>query len=226
MNSDKATLIDLFTKEVSCFNKDELKEVEKSLLAMEKCQNFSILVLEIIADESIPEPTRFSAAIYFKNFMKKRWPQIEGEPDYLPETDRVKIKEGIINLMINVPVKLQRQLNEAILIIADNDFPQKWPTLIQELVVNLCDDYRKNNGILETAHLIFKRWRSQFRSNELFSEIKLVLEHFSQPYLEFFKATDTLIDANNNNKEALEILFQALFTITKIFYSLNCQDIP
>ncbi|ORX43587.1 Cse1-domain-containing protein [Piromyces finnis] len=226
MNSDKTTLINLFTKEVSCFNKDELKEVEKNLLAMEKCQNFSLCVLEIIADESIPEPTRFSAAIYFKNYMKKRWPQIEGEADYLPENDRIRIKEGIISLMINVPVKLQRQLNEAILIIADNDFPQKWPNLIQELVANLCDDYRKNNGILETAHLIFKRWRSQFRSNELFSEIKLVLEHFSQPYLDFFKATDALIDSNNNNKEALDILFQALFTITKIFYSLNCQDIP
>lgn len=53
-----------------------MKEVEKSLLAMEKCQNFSLLVLEIIADESIAEPTRFSAAIYFKNFMKKRWPQV------------------------------------------------------------------------------------------------------------------------------------------------------
>jgi len=57
--------------------------------------------------------------------------KIEGEPDYLPENDRIRIKEGIINLMINVPVKLQRQLNEAILIIADNDFPQKWPNLIQ-----------------------------------------------------------------------------------------------
>lgn len=49
----------------------------------------------------------------------------------MPENDRGRIKEGIINLMINVPVKIQRQLNEAILIIADNDFPQKWPTLIQ-----------------------------------------------------------------------------------------------
>jgi len=37
--------------------------------------------------------------------------------------------------MINVPVKLQRQLNEAILIIADNDFPQKWPNLIQVLIL-------------------------------------------------------------------------------------------
>ena len=48
-------------------------------------------------------------------------------------------------------------------------------------------DLSANIGVLRTAHSIFKRWRHQFRSNDLFREIKFVLEQFSAPYLEFFK---------------------------------------
>ena len=42
-----------------------------------------------------------------------------------------QIKNGLVNLMISVPYSLQLQLSEAVTLIADNDFPVGWPSLIQ-----------------------------------------------------------------------------------------------
>ncbi|EMR10605.1 hypothetical protein PNEG_01308 [Pneumocystis murina B123] len=86
------------------------------------------------------------------------------------------------------------------------------------MIVNLC--------ILQTAHSIFGRWRSQFRSDSLFSEILFVLEKFCTPYKNLFQRLDELIMQNSENREALDLLFKNLILCIKIFYDLNCQDLP
>ena len=57
------------------------------------------------------------------------------------------------------------------------------------------------NGVLLTAHSIFRRWRSQFRSDDLFREIAFVLQKFCEPFLTLLQQTDKLIDENKENKE-------------------------
>jgi exportin-2 (importin alpha re-exporter) len=55
----------------------------------------------------------------------------------------------------------------------------------QDLVSHLTPDNAKvNNGVLEVAHSIFRRWRPLFRSDELFTEINHVLGKFSEPFLQ------------------------------------------
>jgi hypothetical protein len=39
-------------------------------------------------------------------------------------------------------------------------------------------------GVLQTAHSIFRKWRAAFRSDVLYTEINLVLASFAQPFLE------------------------------------------
>lgn len=51
------------------------------------------------------------------------------------------------------------------------------------------DNFTINNGVLATAHSIFKRWRSQFRTDELYSEINFVLSRFCEPYYGLFKVS-------------------------------------
>lgn len=40
-----------------------------------------------------------------------------------------------------------------------------------------------NNGVLQVAHSIFKRWRPLYRSDKLFTEINHVLSKFGAPFL-------------------------------------------
>ena len=101
--------------------------------------------------------------------------------------------------MIKVPKNVQTQLGEAISVIADSDFWRKWDTLVdvrnlflikydtdinKDLISRLTPDNAVvNNGVLQVAHSIFKRWRPLFRSDELYTEINHVLSKFSQPFL-------------------------------------------
>ncbi|KAK9704355.1 importin-alpha export receptor [Basidiobolus ranarum] len=202
------------------------RQAEQYLYSVEKNPNFSLLLLTLVENPSADPSVRFAAALLFKNFVKRNWEQ-EGDNTTINETDRTAIKTRIVGLMIGVPAKLQIQLSEALSIIADSDFPEKWSNLIPELVSKLSPtDFSINNGVLQTAHSIFKRWRSQFRTNELFTEIKFVLDQFCEPYLQLFKATDAMVESNANNGEALKVLSQTILLLVKIFYSLNCQDLP
>ncbi|KAJ2909179.1 importin-alpha export receptor, partial [Coemansia aciculifera] len=116
---------------------------------------------------------------------------------------------------------------EAVSIIAKNDFPDQWPELISDLVSKLsATDYHVNNGILQTAHTVFKGWRSEFRSNSLYTTINYVLSQFTEAYMQVFVTTDKLIDEHAGNRSALQILLHSLMLLCQIYYDLNCQDLP
>ncbi|KAJ3285574.1 importin-alpha export receptor [Borealophlyctis nickersoniae] len=203
------------------------KQAEQTLLGVEKSQKFSVLLLALVSNNGVDLTVRKAGALYFKNFVKKYWKQTEGEEDKVAQKDREAIKGRIVQDMISTPPAIQAQLSEAVSLIADNDFPMEWDTLMQDLLSRLnTQDYNVNIGVLQTAHSIFRRYRHQFPSERLFFEIKTVLDAFAPAYLGFFQATDALIDQNADKPEALKPLFAALLLIVKIFYSLNSQDLP
>ncbi|KAI9143350.1 karyopherin Kap109 [Paraphysoderma sedebokerense] len=205
------------------FNPATSKQAEQALHQAQEAPGFANVILKLVQSQSHDNHTRLSAALLFKNFIKKNW---ELESKITPD-DRAAAKNQIVDIMISVPSKLQVQLSEALTVIADHDFPEKWENLIDELVRKLTpQDFNVNNGILQTAHSIFKRWRHQFRSDALFTEIQSVIDRFAAPFLELVKVTDSLIDQNANNKAMLDVLLQSLLLETKVFYSFNCQDIP
>jgi len=126
-----------------------------------------------------------------------------------------------------MPPAIQAQLGEAISAIADSDFWQRWDTLVDDLVSRLTpDNATVNNGVLQVAHSIFKRWRPLFRSDELFTEINHVLSKFGPPYLALLESTDKAIDASQNDHNALAQYFKTLELAMKLFYDLSCQDLP
>lgn len=103
-------------------------------------------------------------------------------------------------------------------------------TRLQQLVAALTEsDYSINNGVLTTAHSIFKRWRSQFRTDDLFREIIYVLERFCEPFLGIFRRTDQLLsDPSYHNLPLAQRvqLAQAMILLTQIYHDLNSQDLP
>lgn len=51
------------------------------------------------------------------------------------------------------------QLSDAISIIGREDFPKKWPDLLPEMVSKFeTGDFNVINGVLHTAHSLFKRY--------------------------------------------------------------------
>lgn len=44
--------------------------------------------------------------------------------------------------------------------------------------------------------------------------------------MQLFQVTDRLISENTTNEAALRLLAQSLILLIKIYYDLNCQDLP
>ena len=198
---------------------------ELKIRAEEKKPGFALLLLQITAHSNFAYNTRLASALFFKNFIKRNWTDVEGKYK-LSQRDVSSIKTEIIGLMISVPAGIQTQLGEAISIIADSDFWERWDTLVEDLISRLkADDLTVNIGVLQVAHSIFARWRPLFRSDELYTEINHVLTKFAQPFLSVWQSLDAYIESHSNDKAALTQAFTELDLLFLLFYDLSCQDL-
>lgn len=209
------------------------RAAEDSLRQGEAQPGFLLIVLELVRSDAANMVVRQAGGVYFKNTVKKLW---DGEDEVqITDADKIAIKAQLVPLMIALgtpqTARLQSQVGEGLATIASSDFPDKWEGLVDELVDSLTpDNFVINNGVLATAHSIFKRWRSQFRSNKLFGEINFVLERFCQPHFKLFKHVDDLICTAPGQplppNASLPLLAQALLLLIQIFNDLTFQDLP
>nr|XP_012134672.1 PREDICTED: exportin-2 isoform X2 [Megachile rotundata] len=129
--------------------------------------------------------------------------------------------------MLHSPDSIQKQLSDAVSIIGKYDFPNKWPELIDQMVEKFnTGDFHVINGVLHTAHSLFKKYRYEFKSQSLWTEIKFVLDRFAKPLTDLFVATMNLTQVHANNVDALKVIYSSLVILSKVFYSLNFQDLP
>lgn len=107
---------------------NERKDAEQTLRAAEAKPEFSLLLLHVVASESFDPTLRLAGALYFKNFIKRNWTTADGGYK-LPQNEVDAIKREIIGLMMSVPPNIQSQLGEAVSVIAESDFYERWSTL-------------------------------------------------------------------------------------------------
>ncbi|XP_046365033.2 exportin-2-like [Haliotis rufescens] len=206
---------------------DTRKQAEKFLESVEVNENYPLLLLHLMDKAEVEPIVRVSSAVTFKNYIKRNWRITDEAGDKVHTGDRTAIKQHIVGLMLKSPEQIQKQLSDAISIIGREDFPDKWPDLISEMVSKFqTGDFHVINGVLRTAHSLFKRYRHEFKSQELWTEIKFVLENFASPFTDLFKATMELAKTHASDPSALKVIFSSILLICKIFYSLNFQDLP
>nr|POF11452.1 importin alpha re-exporter [Quercus suber] len=199
---------------------------ELSLREQEDKPGFSLALLQIVASESFPQDTRLASALFFKNFIKRSWVNEDGN-HRLPQSEVTTIKSELIGLMVKVPSNIQAQLGDAISVIADSDFWQRWDTLVDDLVSRFtADNPAVNNGVLQVAHSIFRRWEPLYRSDDLYTEINHVLSKFAAPFLQLWQTVDQAIEQNQNNPSVLKAHFTTLDLILKLLYDLSTHDLP
>nr|POF17646.1 importin alpha re-exporter [Quercus suber] len=199
---------------------------ELSLREQEDKPGFSLALLQIVATEAFPQNTRLASALFFKNFIKRSWVNEDGN-HRLPASEVTTIKSELIGLMVKVPSNIQAQLGDAISVIADSDFWQKWDTLVDDLVSRFtADNPAVNNGVLQVAHSIFRRWEPLYRSDDLYTEINHVLSKFAAPFLQLWQTVDQAIEQNQANPSVLKAHFTTLDLILKLVYDLSTHDLP
>jgi exportin-2 (importin alpha re-exporter) len=211
------------------------KSAEAYLKSTEAQQGFALLVLTLInklTSSTTPQDAaiRQSASVLFKNLVKNRWqPAEDNEQGFvaIAEADKDTIKTHVVELMCTAPQDVQSQLAEAVTLISKYDFPARWPNLLPQLVAKLAtDDILITKGVMLTANSIMKRFRYVFRSDQLYAEILHCLDGFKVPLLQQFQKTGALVPQFSNRKPELLALLETLRLMSRIFFSLNWQDIP
>jgi len=211
------------------------RAAEKQLQQLESESGFGPALLVLCNKAELAMHLRVCAAVTLKNYVKRNWKLSDdvvlgdNAPivDKIRGEDRIWIKQNIVELMLTSPEQIQLQLSDAISIVSKEDFPEKWTDLLPSLVERLkTGDFSVANGVLRTAHSIFKRYRHEFKSNELWTEIKYVLQLFAQPLTELYQNLMGLIGQHSNDATTLKLTFSSLLLICKIFRSLNAQDFP
>ncbi|KAJ4428958.1 Exportin-2 [Periplaneta americana] len=177
-----------------CFN---FFHPEKFLESVEINQNYPILLLHLVDKQDVLLTIRVAGAVAFKNYIKRNWKVDDDAVDRIHAQDREAVKQLIVNLMLHSPEAIQKQLSDAVSVIGRYDFPNKWPDLISQMVEKFASgDFHIINGVLHTAHSLFKRYRFEFKSQELWTEIKFVLDKFAQPLTELFKDLPEFFEDN------------------------------
>ncbi|OQS02111.1 exportin-2 [Thraustotheca clavata] len=201
------------------------RAAEASLKAVVQQPNGPLLLLSVLRATDVPQAIRLAAAIAFKNTIKQEW---DPEGGKIHIDCKALVKEHIVGLMCEMPENLMKQLSAALFTIGEYDFPNQWPQLLPQIVEKLGNpnsDYRTINGVLETSNAIFKRFRHAFKSDALYLELKYCLENFQEPLLILFTAMAQRLQSATNIVDVKAIL-TALRTMSRIFFSLNWQDIP
>jgi len=203
------------------------KPAEEFLQSVEGNQNYPVLLLHILQSDGAELNIKVAGSITFKNYVKRNWAVSDEGVDKIHGSDRDAVKTLIIDLMLKSPGPVQKQLSQAIAIIGQQDFPEKWQNLVPDMVTRFASgDFHIINGVLQTAHSIFEKYSVEFKSQKLWEEIKFVLDNFAKPLTELFIQTIDLAGQHANNKDALKVIFGSLSIISKIFYCLNYQDLP
>lgn len=159
------------------------RPAEKYLEQMETQANFGPALLVLCNKPERPVHLRVCSAVTFKNYVKRNWrvsDDVVGENgDKISAGDREWIKRNIVELMLTSPEQIQLQLSDAISIISKEDFPGKWNDLLPSLVERLkTGDFQVANGVLRTAHSIFKRF--------IYNNKTYLIKLFVKAFLPFF----------------------------------------
>ena len=210
------------------------KEAESTLNSIQGQPGFSLVVLHLItllsaAVAGVDVAIRQSASVLFKNLVKRRWhsDDEEEQPNLIVAGDRETIKTHLVELMVSAPPDVQRQLAEAVTIISKYDFPEKWGGLLPQLVGKLASqDLTVTKGVMLTTNSIMKRFRYVFKTEQLMGELKYCLDGFQEPLLVSFRTNFATICQAGSNKAGLEVAMETHRLMSRIYFSLNWQDIP
>jgi exportin-2 (importin alpha re-exporter) len=125
---------------------------------------------------------------------------------------------------------VQRQLAEAVAIVATYDFPDQWDTLLGLLATKLQQsngDLRVVKGVMTTANSVMKRFRGAFKTDALFIVLKKCVDEFHTVLMATFAAVSARVHelsaGGSECQTQLVAALECLRLMSRIFFSLNWQ---
>jgi len=107
---------------------------ESQLLELKKVPGYAKTLVQILATDSIELPIRQAGAIFLKNMVYKSWKHFaDKEPEMNPQ-DKEFVRENCMELLVHSHQLIQNQIERIIEIIAADEFPTTWTTLLPKAI--------------------------------------------------------------------------------------------
>lgn len=131
------------------------KRAEQNLYAINTQPGFLLHLLQLVLEPSQNRAVRLAGGVYLKNITKLRWEEVSRslhcyltrvnrsspikDVQPLPENDKATLRDRLIPAMITLSgaedKAIRAQIAESVALIAELDFPTKWPNLIDVSLV-------------------------------------------------------------------------------------------
>ncbi|EST07572.1 Exportin/Importin, Cse1-like protein [Kalmanozyma brasiliensis GHG001] len=129
-------LVQVFTHSLDP-NPNSRKAAELELKKVEAQDGMLSSVFQIVAATQVDISVRQAAAVYFKNRVRRHWDAtpVRGAPTavVIPQGDRDAIKANILQTLVDAPTQIRVHVANALGTIARCDFPDQWPTLMDQI---------------------------------------------------------------------------------------------
>lgn len=129
-------LVQVFTHSLDP-NPNARKAAELELKKVESQDGMLSSVFQIVSSSQLDLAVRQASAIYFKNRVRRHWDvtPVRGGPAVvvIPQNDREAIKSTILTTLVEAPAQTRVHVANALGTIARCDFPDSWPTLMDQI---------------------------------------------------------------------------------------------
>ncbi|KAI9278056.1 armadillo-type protein [Sporodiniella umbellata] len=148
------------------------KQAETNIRNVESLEGFLPTVLCIQAEENYELGARQAAAIYFKNCIYSNW-----ERESINANDKTAIRNNIFQVLMTAPPTAQIHLSASLHKILCVDFPDQWPSFMQELEKLLMSDQIRgvHVGLIGLYELIkVFQWKAAENREPLYNIVAVV----------------------------------------------------
>lgn len=175
--------------------------------------------MQIVMEANVELPVRQAAAVFFKNEVVNYWYEKEGKNGQIEysihEQDKELIRNSIIEAIALSPPLIRNSLGMSLSSIIKNDFPGKWPAIVEKIALFLQSaDPNKWYGGLAAFHYLAKNY--EYKNN---TERAPFLEAMKILHPLVYKLMVDLLPDNSKQAVMLEkMILKTIFVIVQ--YSL------
>ncbi|KPI84803.1 putative CAS/CSE/importin domain protein [Leptomonas seymouri] len=176
------------------------QEIKKYQNSVDQQSGFVQLLLHL-ATSGHPSSTFYS--IVLKNTVRLCWNASTAE-HCIQDSDKAAVRDVIVRLMLQSPPAIQRNMAETIALIADVDFPSRWPNALSLIVevLNTAGSAVIQCAALSTAHSILLKYRMQGDFTETFvEELRTVYTVLFPPLMHSISTLLGMVVANQPGTE-------------------------
>jgi hypothetical protein len=195
-------------------------QAEQYLTQHAYAKSHVVVLMQVATAPQADASMRQSATINLKNLIAKGWDPRREDAARLHEEDKATVRANVLEALIQSPEIVRSQLNECVKVIANADFPERWPNLLETLVGYLAtDDVPRVYGAVTVISVLCRKYEYKDKDERL-----ALTPVINAAFPRLLQMLQSLLAMEDKREDAqLALLVKA---IVKTYWSATYLDIP